>query len=58
MFKLCGYVSRELKTWKLAILNEIHNHKMVSKLEENILVEKLKEDDKKIVRDLTKSLVQ
>jgi hypothetical protein len=32
MSKLHGYVSRELKAWKLTILNGIHNHGMTLKL--------------------------
>jgi len=42
----------------LIILNGIHNHEMVPKLKGHILAERLKVDDKKIVRNLTKSSVQ
>jgi len=48
----------EAKAWKLAILNGVHNHKTTPKLEGHILAGRLREDDKKIVRDFTKSLVQ
>jgi len=30
MFKLCGYVRKEAKDWKLVILNEVHNHEMAT----------------------------
>jgi len=41
----------------LVILNRVHNHEMVPKLEGHILAGRLKEEDKHIVHDLTKSLV-
>ena len=49
------YLSRQTKEWGLNILNGVHNHGMEPALEGYILVGRLKEDDKKIVRDLTKS---
>ena len=39
------------------ILNGVHNHEMKPSLEGHMLAGRLKEDDKKLVRDLTKSLV-
>ncbi|KEH41623.1 hypothetical protein MTR_1g052890 [Medicago truncatula] len=50
-----GYQSRQTKEWGLNILNGVHNHGMEPGLEGHILTGRLKEDDKKIVRDLTKS---
>jgi len=50
-----GYLSRQTKEWGLNILNGVHNHAMEPALEGHILVGRLKEDNKKIVRDLTKS---
>ena len=50
-----GYLSRQTKKWGLNILNGVHNHAMEPALEGHILAGRLKEDDKKIVRDLTKS---
>ncbi|KEH19115.1 FAR1 DNA-binding domain protein [Medicago truncatula] len=49
VFKLHGYVSRETKDWKLAILNGVHNHELVPSLEWHILAGRLRDDDKKIV---------
>jgi len=50
-----GYLSRKTKEWGLSILNGVHNHVTEPALEGHILAGRLKEDDKKIVRDLTKS---
>jgi len=50
-----GYLSRKTNEWGLNILNGVHNHAMEPALEGHILAGRLKEDDKKIVRDLTKS---
>ena len=55
LFMVSGYLSRQTKEWGLNILNGVHNHAMKSALEGHILAGRLKEDDKKIVRDLTKS---
>jgi len=55
LFMVSGYLSRQTKDWRLNILNGVHNHAMESTLEGHILAGRLKEDDKKIVRDLTKS---
>ena len=52
---ISGYLSRQTKEWGLNILNGVHNHAMESALEGLILAGRLKEDDKKLVRDLTKS---
>jgi len=52
-----GYLKKETNEWRLAILNGVHNNKMKAKLESHILTDRLKEDDKKLVGDLTKSLV-
>jgi len=53
-----GYLSRKTKEWRLNILNGVHNHAMEPTLEGHMLAGRLKEDDKKIVRDLTKIKVQ
>jgi len=52
-----GYLSRQTKEWRLNILNGVHNHAMEPTLEGHMFAGRLKEDDKKIVRDLTKSKV-
>ena len=57
MFMVSGYLSRQTNEWRLNILNGVHNHAMEMTLEGHMLVDTLKEDDKKIVRDLTKSKV-
>ena len=57
MFMVSGYLSRQTKEWGLNILNGVHSHAMELALEGHILAGRLKEDDKKIVRDLTKSKV-
>ena len=57
MFMVRGYLSRKKKDWRLNILNGVHNHEMEPSLEGHMLVGRLKENDKKLVRDLTKSLV-
>jgi len=58
IFMLHGYLSRETNNWRLNILNRVHNHEMKPSLERYILAGRLREDEKKIVRDLTRSLVQ
>jgi len=50
-----GYLSRKTNEWGLNILNGVHNHAMKPALEGHILADRLKEDDKKIIRDLIKS---
>jgi len=50
-----GYLSRQTNEWGLNILSGVHNHAMEPALEGYILAGRLKEDDKKIVRHLTKS---
>ncbi|AES70995.1 FAR1 DNA-binding domain protein [Medicago truncatula] len=55
LFMISGYQSKQTKEWGLNILNGVHNHAMMPALEGHILGGRLKEDDKKIVRDLTKS---
>jgi len=55
LFMVSGYLSRQTNEWGLNILNGVHNHAMEPALEGHILVGRLKEDDEKIVRDLTKS---
>jgi hypothetical protein len=57
MFMVRGYLSRQTNDWRLIILNGGHNHEMKPSLEGHMLADRLKEDDKKLVRDLTKSLV-
>jgi len=58
LFKVCGYAVREDNAWKLAILNCVHNHDMVPYVAGHLLAERLMEDDKKIVHDLTNSSVK
>jgi len=53
LFMISGYLSRQTKEWGLNILNGVHNHAMELTLEGHILAGRLKENDKKIVRDLT-----
>jgi len=55
LFMVSGYLSRKTNESRLNILNGVHNHAMEPALEGHILDGRLKEDDKKIVRDLTKS---
>ena len=57
MLMVSGYLSRQTNEWRLNILNGVHNHAMEPTLEGHMLVGRLKEDYKKIVRDLTKSKV-
>ncbi|KEH41959.1 hypothetical protein MTR_1g058140 [Medicago truncatula] len=58
LFKLHGYVVKEENAWKLAILNGVHNHKMLPYLAGHLLAGILMEDDKAIVCDLTNSSVK
>jgi len=58
LFKLRGYVVTEDNARRLAILNDVHNHEMVSYLEGHLLAGRLMEEDKKIVHDLTESSVK
>ncbi|KEH30011.1 FAR1 DNA-binding domain protein [Medicago truncatula] len=55
LFMISGYQSKQTKEWGLNILNGVHNHTMETTLKRHILEDRIKEDDKKIVRDLTKS---
>jgi len=55
LFKVRGYVVKEENARKLAILNGVHNHEMLPYLEGHLLAERLMDDNKKIVHDLTKS---
>ncbi|KEH34176.1 hypothetical protein MTR_3g462670 [Medicago truncatula] len=55
LFKVRGYVVKEENTWNSAILNGVHNHKMLPYLAGHILAERLMKDDKEIICDLTKS---
>jgi len=55
LFMVSGYLSRQTNEWGLNILSGVHNHAMEPALEGYILAGRLKEDDKKIVRHLTKS---
>uniref|UniRef100_A0A494G8Q3 Uncharacterized protein n=1 Tax=Solanum lycopersicum TaxID=4081 RepID=A0A494G8Q3_SOLLC len=55
LFMISGYQSKQTKEWGLNILNGVHNHPMEPALEGHIHSGRLKEDDKKIVRDLIKS---
>ena len=57
MFMISGYLSKQTNEWRLNILNGVHNHSMEPTLEGHMLAGRLKEDDKKIVRDLTKCKV-
>ena len=57
MFMVSGYLSRQTKEWKLNILTVVHNHAMEPALEGHMLAGRLKEDDKKILRDLTNNKV-
>ena len=57
LFKLRGYAVMEDNAWKLAILNGVHNHEMVSYVAGHLIAGRLMEDDKKIVHDLTNSSV-
>ena len=54
---ISGYLSRQTKEWRLNILNGVHNHAMKPALEGHMLADRLKEEEQKIVRDLTKSKV-
>jgi hypothetical protein len=58
LFKVRGYVAKEESTWKLAILNGVHNHEMFPYLAGFLLAGRLIEDDKEIVRDLMKSSIK
>ena len=57
MFIVCGYLSRQTNDRRLNILNGVHSHEMEPALEGHMLAGRLKEDDKKIVPDLTNSKV-
>jgi len=57
MFMVRGYLSRQTNDWRLNILNGVHNHEMEPSLEGHMHAGRLKNDDKKLVRDLTTSLV-
>jgi len=58
LFKVREYVVREDNSWKLAILNGVHNHEMVPYVAGHLLAGRLMEDYKKIVHDLTNSSVK
>jgi len=58
LFMLCGYVKKETNEWWLSILNGVNTHKMEKKFERHLVVGRLSEKNKKIVVDLTKSLMR
>jgi hypothetical protein len=58
LFRLYGYVKKRANECWLSIFNGVHIHKMESKLEGHLLASRLTDKDKKIVVDLTKSLVK
>jgi len=55
-FRLRGYFEKNTNDWSLAMLNGIHNHELEPKLGVHLLAGKIKEEEKKRVFDMTKSL--
>ena len=56
MFRLRGYFEKKTDDWWLAMLNGVHNHELEPKLGTHLVAGRLKEEDKKRVVDMTKSL--
>jgi hypothetical protein len=54
---LCGFFEKDTKDWWIAMLSGIHNHELMPNLVGHLRAGRLKEGEKKIVIDMTKSLV-
>jgi len=55
-FRLHGFFEKDTKDWWIAMLCGIHNHELAPKLVSHLLAGRLKEEEKKRVIDMTKSL--
>ena len=55
-FRLKGFFEKNTKDWWIAMLCGIHNHELAPKLVSHLLAGRLKEEEKKRVIDMTKSL--
>jgi len=53
---LCGFFDKDKNDWWVAIISGIHNHELASKLVGHLLAGRIKEEEKKRVIDMTKSL--
>jgi len=54
--KICGYFEKKTNEWWLAILNKVQNHELELRLDGHLLAVRLREEEKKRVVDMTKSL--
>jgi len=55
--RLHDYLDKVTNEWWLTIHNGVGNHKMKPKMERHLLACRLRQNDNKVVPDLTKSLV-
>ena len=55
LFKLRGRPKKEVRTWKLTILNGMHNHPPHIMLEGHAFAARLSRDEKKIVGDMSEN---
>jgi hypothetical protein len=55
-FKMRGYFDKKTNDWWLAMLNVVHNHKLEPRLDGHLLAGRLREEEKKKVVEMTKSL--
>ena len=56
LFRLRDLFDKDTNDWWLAMLSGIHNHELVPKLADHLLAGRIKEEEKKRVIDMTKSL--
>jgi len=55
-FRLCGFFEKDTKDWWIAMFCGIHNHELAPKLVGHLLAGRIKEEEKKRVTNMTKSL--
>jgi len=53
---LCGFFDKDTNDWWFPILSGIHNHELVPNLVGHLLADRIKEEEKKRVIDMTKIL--
>jgi len=56
LFRLRGFFEKDTNDWWIAMFCRIHNHELVPKLTDHLQMGRIKEEKKKRVIDMTKSL--
>ncbi|XP_045802305.1 uncharacterized protein LOC123895876 [Trifolium pratense] len=55
-FRLCGYCHAD-KTWHLTVVNGIHNHELDKVVEGQLIVDRLKPEEKQFMDEMSRNLV-